>query len=190
MRRWRLLPNRGTLMISTDLHGNGEDYRRLRQHFLASRQQDSDTCWVILGDAVHAPDETARQRRPNLYDYADESLTIVEGILELMAAFPQHVFYVLGNHDLGHVGCSSWRDVIGGWRTCARETKSSGCTSECSLPTAARNRMNPFDSPLDSIFGAHYFYTFRDTGALEGDGGGRIELCRRSHPHSDGSLRS
>ncbi len=104
MPRWRLLPDHGPLLVSTDLHGNGEDFRQLRQCFLALQHQDPATCWVILGDAVHAPGDSARKRRPDLYDYPDESLALVEGILELMAIHQGHVFYVLGNHDFGHVG--------------------------------------------------------------------------------------
>jgi hypothetical protein len=104
MRRWLLLPERGTLLVSTDLHGNGDDFRALRDRYLALRQSDPHACWAILGDLVHAPDETARQRLPELYGYADESLGIVEGVLELQAAYPGQVFFVLGNHDHGHVG--------------------------------------------------------------------------------------
>src|SRR5262249_10933316 len=98
------LPDRGTLLVSTDLHGNGEDFRRLREVFLALLGDDPDTFWVLLGDAVHAPDPEARRRRADLYDFPDESLAIVEGILTLMADHPGRVLYVLGNHDLAHVG--------------------------------------------------------------------------------------
>jgi hypothetical protein len=104
MSRWHLLPDYGSLLVSTDLHGNGEDFSRLQQRFLDLERQDVLSYWVILGDAVHAPDDSARRRRPDLYDYPDESLGIVESILDLMAAHPGHVFYVLGNHDVGHVG--------------------------------------------------------------------------------------
>jgi len=103
-RRWLRLPARGTALVSTDLHGNGEDFRTLREVFLARRQIDPETYWVLLGDAVHAPDESARRRQPELYDFLDESAAIVRGVLELQAAHPGHVHYVLGNHDYGHVG--------------------------------------------------------------------------------------
>jgi hypothetical protein len=92
------------LLVSTDLHGNGEDFRALRDHYLALRQSDARACWALLGDLVHAPGAAARQQWPELYDYADESLTIVEGVLELQAAYPGQVYFVLGNHDHGHVG--------------------------------------------------------------------------------------
>jgi hypothetical protein len=104
MQRWRRLPGQGLLMVSTDLHGNGDDFRRLRQHYLGLRPGAGPVYWCLLGDAVHGPDETARRRRPDLYDFADESPAIVEGILALREQYPGEVLYVLGNHDHGHAG--------------------------------------------------------------------------------------
>lgn len=101
MRRWLKLPPEGKVLVSTDLHGNGTDFRRLRELFLA---QPATTHWVNLGDMVHAPNDHVRQVQPDLYDYPDESLAIVEGILALKEQFPNRVHYVLGNHDYGHVG--------------------------------------------------------------------------------------
>jgi hypothetical protein len=100
-RRWLLLADCGALLVSTDLHGNGRDFRALRDLFLAL---PPDAHWAVLGDAVHAPSPDARRRRPDLYDFADGSLTIVEGILALQERCPGRVHYVLGNHDFGHVG--------------------------------------------------------------------------------------
>jgi len=53
---------------------------------------------------VHAPNEQVRQTSPDINDYDDESLLIVEGILALQHQYPNRVHYVLGNHDYGHVG--------------------------------------------------------------------------------------
>jgi predicted phosphodiesterase len=102
--RWKKLPKHGTLLISTDLHGNLADFQRLRDIFLTQIVKDAGTQWVILGDMVHGPDERVRKVQPELYDYEDESLAIIEGILALQAEYPNHVHYVLGNHDYGHVG--------------------------------------------------------------------------------------
>jgi hypothetical protein len=102
--RTLVLPDRGTLLVSTDMHGNGEDFAALRDRFLAARAADPATHWAILGDAVHGPSPDARGRRPDLYDYEDASAAIVLGILALQADHPGHVHYVLGNHDHGHVG--------------------------------------------------------------------------------------
>jgi hypothetical protein len=103
-RRHVVLPARGTLLVSTDIHGNGEDFRRLRAIFDETRARDPDTHWLILGDIVHAPNERARREAPALYDYDDESGAIVRGVHELVRAHPSHVFFVLGNHDYGHIG--------------------------------------------------------------------------------------
>jgi len=95
------LPPRGTLMVSTDLHGNLDDFEALKRAFLRS---PADTIWLNLGDAVHGPSEKARAQEPALYDFPDESATIVAEIAALRARFPDRVLYVLGNHDYGHIG--------------------------------------------------------------------------------------
>ena len=57
-----------------------------------------------LGDVVHGPDGEARRAQPDLYDFEDESWTIVEGLSQLIAARPDRVHFVIGNHDYGHIG--------------------------------------------------------------------------------------
>lgn len=104
MRRHRILPGQGTLLVSTDLHGNGEDFRTLRALFLERAAGRRDVHWVLLGDLVHAPDEQARADEPVLYDFSDESFPIVQGVAELLRDWPDQVHLVLGNHDHGHIG--------------------------------------------------------------------------------------
>jgi hypothetical protein len=99
-----VLPSRGSLLVSTDLHGNGEDFRALRDLFIAQVERDPATRWALLGDLVHAPDARARAEQPALYGYPDESWAIVDGVLELRRRCPGRVLLVLGNHDHGHVG--------------------------------------------------------------------------------------
>jgi len=94
------LPNRGRLLVSTDLHGNLDDFEALRRRF----ESAPDVIWVQLGDVVHGPDDESRRQRPALYDYPDESIAIVEAMLALKSAHPSRFQYVLGNHDHGHVG--------------------------------------------------------------------------------------
>lgn len=102
--RHLVLPARGTLLVNTDLHGNGDDFRALREVFRAALARDPDAHWVLLGDLVHAPDEASRREEPALYDYPDESLAIVTGVLALQREHPGRVHFVLGNHDYGHLG--------------------------------------------------------------------------------------
>lgn len=116
VRRTLILPDRGVLMVSTDLHGSWDDFAALRARFLAERAAEPATHWVILGDAVHGPSPEARARRPELYDYDDRSAEIVAGVLALRREHPGRVHYVLGNHDHGHVGgrhtAKFWPDEV------------------------------------------------------------------------------
>jgi hypothetical protein len=100
-RRHTLLPDRGRALVSTDVHGNLDDFLALRRAF---EVMEGEAHWVILGDVVHAPDERARRSEPLLYDYQDGSMRIVEQILELEKLYPGRIHFVLGNHDHGHVG--------------------------------------------------------------------------------------
>lgn len=102
--RHRILPNHGTLLVSTDFHGNGNDFRRMRQLFETHLANNPNTHWAILGDLVHAPDPLSRRDNPRLYDFGDESWEIVRGVAELHRQYPKRLHLVLGNHDHGHVG--------------------------------------------------------------------------------------
>lgn len=111
-RRHHVLPNEGTLLVSTDLHGNLNDFTQLRNVFLQLRDS-APTHWVILGDLVHGPNAAAREREPLLYDYPDESFEIVTRVADLMEEFPDEVHLVLGNHDWAHVGGPATRKFYG-----------------------------------------------------------------------------
>ncbi len=104
MQRVAHLPRRGTLLVSTDLHGNGEDLRALALRFAEEFQRDPSTHWLVLGDAVHGPDDGARASEPELYGYPDESWAVVEALDRLVAEHPGQVLYLLGNHDFAHLG--------------------------------------------------------------------------------------
>jgi 3',5'-cyclic AMP phosphodiesterase CpdA len=104
MRRHLVLPARGALLISTDVHGNAGDFERLEAIFAEERTAEPQTHWVILGDVVHAPDAGARKSSPDLYDFDDGSMQIVDRILALEKEAPGYVHFVLGNHDHGHAG--------------------------------------------------------------------------------------
>ncbi len=122
--RWICLPARGTLLVNTDLHGNGDDFRQMRARFEAARARDPETHWVILGDIVHAPSDEARVRNPALYSYPDESWEIASGIRELQRAHPGRVHFVLGNHDYAHIGGPRTRkfytDEVAALESCLR----------------------------------------------------------------------
>lgn len=103
MRRHLALPDRGTLLVNTDVHGNLEDFERLREIW-RELSLEQPAHWVILGDVVHGPDDDAREGSPELYGYEDRSAEIVSAIVELTERHPDHVHFVLGNHGHAHVG--------------------------------------------------------------------------------------
>lgn len=105
--RLRILPDRGQLLISTDLHGNRSDFERLRARFFELREAADDpntVHWALLGDLVHGPSERIRRLDSARLDYADESPALVEAVIELRARFPDNLHLLLGNHDHGHIG--------------------------------------------------------------------------------------
>lgn len=104
VRRHHVLPARGVLIASTDVHGNDEDMERLEEIFLDERDVEPETHWVILGDIVHAPSDLARADRPDLYDFPDGSMGIIDRLRRLEREHSGHVHFVLGNHDHAHVG--------------------------------------------------------------------------------------
>lgn len=104
MRRHLILPARGVLLVSTDVHGNAADFARLEAIFREELAREPETHWAILGDVVHAPDPIARRSDPGFYDYDDGSMEIVDRILTLEREAGGRVHFVLGNHDHGHVG--------------------------------------------------------------------------------------
>lgn len=105
MKRHHTLHAPGTVLVNTDVHGNWADFSRMESIFHTLRQtQPEPVYWVILGDIVHGPDQRARERFPQWFDYDDESARIVERVIMLRQQYPEHVFFVLGNHDYAHIG--------------------------------------------------------------------------------------
>ena len=95
----------GVVLVSTDVHGNLRDFGRMAELFEAERLSNNvPVHWVVLGDVVHGPSEQHRHRFEGMLDYDDESSEIVAKLIELRAAHPDHVHFVLGNHDYAHIG--------------------------------------------------------------------------------------
>lgn len=101
--RVRTLPNHGTAIVNTDLHGNLRDFKTLQSIYEEKKKVSENVYWLVLGDLVHGPDARARLRRPDLYDYDDESIEIVISLQELMQQDP-NILFVIGNHDHAHIG--------------------------------------------------------------------------------------
>lgn len=98
------LPARGPLLVSPDLHGNWEDFARLRALFTELLTEDPEAQWVQLGDVVHGPDPKARARWPHLYDFEDESERIVRAFVNLQDHVQGQVHVLMGNHEWAHIG--------------------------------------------------------------------------------------
>jgi hypothetical protein len=102
--RHRVLPEAGWLLVSTDLHGNLEDFDALERLAEAAWRDGVDLHWAVLGDLVHGPDARAAADTPHLYGFADDSPALIDRLTEAMTRRPGRVHFVLGNHDAGHVG--------------------------------------------------------------------------------------
>ena len=50
-----IVGDRGPVLISADVHGNREDFLRLRDLFLASEARGEEPLWISVGDWVHGP---------------------------------------------------------------------------------------------------------------------------------------
>lgn len=102
--RHRVLPSSGWLLVSTDLHGNLDDFAALERTAEDAWRSGVDLHWAVLGDLVHGPDVSAGVRTPELYAFRDESPALIDALTAVMARHPGRVHFVLGNHDAGHVG--------------------------------------------------------------------------------------
>lgn len=99
------LPDRGRLLVATDLHGNLRDFLALVAHF---ETLGSDGHLLFLGDLIHGPQIPLERwpDYPNLRGrpYSDQSPAILLGVSEMMSRHPGRVFALLGNHEHAHIG--------------------------------------------------------------------------------------
>lgn len=100
---------RGPVLISADLHGNWDDFARLRELFLASVGRGEDPVWIGVGDWVHGPDgadavEILDEEGQPLYAYEDRSPEILRALFALMDQHPGRVLSLCGNHEYAHIG--------------------------------------------------------------------------------------
>lgn len=90
--------------MSTDLHGNREDFEALARRFEAALSEGVDVHWALLGDLVHGPDQQSAARDPEVHGFPDESPALIDALFELRERHAGRIHFVLGNHDAGHVG--------------------------------------------------------------------------------------
>ncbi|MCB8960533.1 MAG: metallophosphoesterase [Ardenticatenales bacterium] len=84
---------KGTALIVTDLHGDGAAFRRCRDYFLAGQARGELDYFICCGDLIH------RESPPE----EDDSLAMLLEMQAWQASDPEHVIYLLGNHELSHI---------------------------------------------------------------------------------------
>lgn len=87
------LPKQLTPIIVADLHAQVDNLLVILSHngFLRALEK-GEACLVILGDAVHS------ERDESLGDM-DDSILMMDLIFRLKLRFPEHLFFVHGNHE-------------------------------------------------------------------------------------------
>jgi len=99
------LPDKGRLIVATDLQGNLTDFERVVQVFEAAAQAEDGAVLVVTGDLVHGPEIPERHWPDYLgsYYHAD-SVGVLTCAEDLVRRYPGQVHYLLGNHEHAHVG--------------------------------------------------------------------------------------
>lgn len=99
------LPDRGRLIVATDLQGNLKDYERVEAIYEDACQDDPEAVLVITGDLVHGP-EIPEPEWPEYLGsfYRGDSTTLLARAEALQKRHPGRVHYLLGNHEHAHVG--------------------------------------------------------------------------------------
>jgi hypothetical protein len=106
MARILRLPDRGRLLVCTDLQGCMRDYRRIVDLFhQVSAAHDGDAHLLFTGDLIHGPhlDEADWPDFLGEY-YRDASGDVLDAYADLAARNPGHVHALVGNHEHGHIG--------------------------------------------------------------------------------------
>jgi Calcineurin-like phosphoesterase len=100
------LPDRGVLLVSTDLQGNRGDYEAMKAIYARERAAGNDPVLAFCGDMVHGP--SPELNAPNMWPrhlgtaYVDASREV---ILDFERFTREHrAFSVLGNHEHAHIG--------------------------------------------------------------------------------------
>jgi hypothetical protein len=105
VRRVVTLPDRGRLVVATDLQGNLPDWIAVEEWFERLQRDRGDAVLVVTGDLVHGPD-LAQEDWPDYLGtfYRDASTEVVARARALQRRHPGRVFYLLGNHEHAHIG--------------------------------------------------------------------------------------
>ncbi len=100
------LPDKGRLLVCTDLQGCMRDYLRMVEVFeQALNETGGDAYLLFTGDLIHGPYIEPEDWPDFLGEYyRDASGEVMSAYAELAAKYPGRVHALIGNHEHGHVG--------------------------------------------------------------------------------------
>lgn len=100
------IPPSGRAIVSTDLHGNLDDFERVVAAFEGALEEtEGDAYLVFTGDLVHGPSYPEEIWPEHLGDYyRDRSPELLERFEALQERYPDRVVALIGNHEHSHVG--------------------------------------------------------------------------------------
>jgi hypothetical protein len=101
---FRIPPGPGRAIVSTDLHGNLEDFHRVVAAWRRAAARE-DAYLILTGDLVHGPCYERSRWPEHLGDYyPDQSAELLEEFATLQSQHPERVIALLGNHEHSHIG--------------------------------------------------------------------------------------
>jgi hypothetical protein len=100
------LPDKGRLLVCTDLQGCMRDFDRMVEIFeQALIAYEGDAHLIFTGDLIHGPHIEPEDWPDFLGEYyRDQSGEVMIAYAGLAAQYPGRVHALLGNHEHGHVG--------------------------------------------------------------------------------------
>lgn len=105
MARVLRLPDRGTLIVCTDLQGCLRDFHRIAQIFEEEQDASGDAHLLFTGDLIHGPHLEPSHWPSYLGEYyRDQSGELMGEFVLLGRAYPGRVHALIGNHEHGHIG--------------------------------------------------------------------------------------
>ncbi len=105
MARVLRLPDRGTLIVCTDLQGCLRDFHRIVEIFDEVMAATGDAHLLFTGDLIHGPHLDEDEWPDFLGEYyRDASGELIDELEVLMQRHPGRVHALIGNHEHGHIG--------------------------------------------------------------------------------------
>jgi hypothetical protein len=106
MARVLRLPDKGRLLVCTDLQGCMRDFDRIVEIFeQALITYDGDAHLIFTGDLIHGPHIEPEDWPDFLGEYyRDQSGEVMIAYAGLAAQYPGRIHALLGNHEHGHIG--------------------------------------------------------------------------------------